>query len=187
MCSQKCPMQLAGHNNSMTLIMGATQSRKSVCLQHKTLKVKSYEALKHHDVEKSCVRFIMVPKRKATSVVTCGSVRSYVGTPGPPAHLSTRWLCWTRPGRPSCAHLVRWYVWSHPALSLANKHRTGLRAWSKANSEALLGFSVYSLVTDGKVYMMKHASFLVFGDEKSLHTQPKPALNKDFLIKTHSS
>lgn len=41
------------------------------------------------------------------SLVTCGSVRSCVGTQGPQAHLSRQWLCWPRPGRLSCVPLVR--------------------------------------------------------------------------------
>lgn len=55
---------------------------------------------------------------------TCGSVRSCVDTPGPQARLSTRWLCWPRPGRLSCVRLARWYAWSRPARSLDNNHRT---------------------------------------------------------------
>lgn len=57
------------------------------------------------------------------TLFTCGSARSCADTPDPPARLSTPWLCWLRPGRPSCVHLARWYVWLRPALSLKRMSR----------------------------------------------------------------
>lgn len=66
--------------------------------------------------------FLLNKPSSTTGLVTCGSVRSCVGTPGPQEHLSTLWLCWPHPGRRSCAPLVRWYAWSHPALSLESKN-----------------------------------------------------------------
>lgn len=62
-----------------------------------------------------------------SSLITCESVRSCVGTPGLQAHLSTQWLCWPHPGHLSCVRLVRWYVWSHPAPSLVKRKEKNIQ------------------------------------------------------------